>query len=115
MRWRVDPVTAAPPCSAWATFPWIPLGTGSIAATSEVHLTPRQFALLEFMMSRSGEVVSKRVIIEHVWDFAFDGDPNIVEVYVANLRKRIDQPFGRASLQTVRGAGYRLDADEPSP
>ena len=81
----------------------------------EVHLTPRQFALLEFMMSRSGEVVSKRVIIEHVWDFAFDGDPNIVEVYVANLRKRIDQPFGRASLQTVRGAGYRLDADEPSP
>jgi DNA-binding response OmpR family regulator len=78
----------------------------------EVHLTPRQFALLEFMMRRGGEVVSKRVIIEHVWDFAFDGDPNIVEVYVANLRKRIDQPFGRASLQTVRGAGYRLDADE---
>jgi two-component system OmpR family response regulator len=78
----------------------------------EVHLTPRQFALLEFLMSRRGEVVSKRVIIEHVWDFSFDGDPNIVEVYVANLRKRIDHPFGRASLQTVRGAGYRLDADE---
>ena len=80
-----------------------------------IELTPRQFALLEFLMRRSGQVVPKRVILEHVWDFSFDGDPNIVEVYVGQLRKRIDAPFGRASLQTVRGAGYLLDADPVSP
>ena len=74
-----------------------------------VELTPRQFSLLEFLMRRPGEVLSKRTILEHVWDFAFDGDPNIVEVYVRQLRMRIDEPFGRAALQTVRGAGYRLD------
>ncbi len=76
-----------------------------------VELTPRQFALLEFFLRRTGDVLSKRVIIEHVWDFAFDGDPNIVEVYVRQLRTRIDLPFDRHSLQTVRGAGYRLDPD----
>jgi DNA-binding response OmpR family regulator len=76
-----------------------------------VELTPRQFALLEFLMRRAGEVQPKRVILEHVWDFAFDGDPNIVEVYVRQLRMRIDLPFGRQSLRTVRGAGYVLDAD----
>jgi DNA-binding response OmpR family regulator len=63
-------------------------------------------------MRRAGEVVSKRVLIEHVWDFTFDGDPNIVEVHIAQLRKRIDAAFDRATLQTVRGAGYRIDADE---
>jgi len=77
-----------------------------------IELTPRQFSLLEFLMRRAGEVVPKRVIIEHVWDFSFDGDPNIVEVYVGQLRKRIDLPFGRTDLQTVRGAGYRLDSTE---
>ena len=76
-----------------------------------VELTPRQFSLLEFLLRRAGEVLSKRVILEHVWDFAFDGDPNIVEVYVRQLRTRIDIPFDRHSLQTVRGAGYRLDPD----
>jgi len=75
-----------------------------------VELTPRQFSLLEFFMRRPGEVLSKRTILEHVWDFAYDGDPNIVEVYVRQLRTRIDEPFGRTALQTVRGAGYRLDA-----
>jgi two-component system, OmpR family, response regulator len=77
-----------------------------------VALTPRQFALLEFLMSRAGEVVSKATILEHVWDFAYDGDPNIVEVYVRQLRVRIDEPFGRRSLQTVRLVGYRLVDDE---
>ena len=76
-----------------------------------VELTPRQFSLLEFMMRRAGEVLSKTEILEHVWDFAFDGDPNIVEVYVRQLRQRIDHPFDRASLQTVRLVGYRLDPD----
>jgi len=76
---------------------------------AQVSLSPRQFSLLEFFMRRAGEVLPKQVILEHVWDFAFDGDPNIVEVYISQLRRRIDEPFGRASLQTVRGAGYRLD------
>jgi two-component system, OmpR family, response regulator len=76
-----------------------------------VDVTPRQFALLEFLMRRAGEVLSKREILEHVWDFAFDGDPNIVEVYVGQLRQRVDRPFGRSSLQTVRHVGYRLDPE----
>jgi DNA-binding response OmpR family regulator len=76
-----------------------------------VDLTPRQFSLLEVLMRREGEVVSKSTILDHVWDFAFDGDPNIVEVYVRQLRQRIDIPFDRASLQTVRLVGYRLVAD----
>ncbi len=74
-------------------------------------LTPRQFSLLEFLMRRPGEVVSKATILEHVWDFAFEGDPNIVEVYVRQLRQRVDEPFGRHSLQTVRLVGYRLDPE----
>lgn len=79
-------------------------------ADQEVRLTGRQFSLLEFLMRRAGEVLSKAEILEHVWDFNFEGDPNIVEVYVRQLRKRIDEPFGVQSLQTVRLAGYRLDA-----
>ena len=77
----------------------------------EVTLTPRQFSLLEYLMRKAGEVVSKAEILEHVWDYAFEGDPNIVEVYVRHLRKRIDEPFGRNAIQTVRLVGYRLAAD----
>ena len=77
-----------------------------------VELTPRQFSMLEFLMRRAGEVVSKATILDHVWDFAFEGDPNIVEVYARQLRQRIDIPFGRTSLQTVRLVGYRLSADD---
>jgi DNA-binding response OmpR family regulator len=76
-----------------------------------VELTPRQFSMLEFLLRRAGDVVSKATILAHVWDFSFEGDPNIVEVYVRQLRQRIDEPFGRASLQTVRLVGYRLDPD----
>ena len=76
-----------------------------------IALTPRQFSLLEFLMRRAGEVLPKSTILEHVWDFSFEGDPNIVEVYVRQLRQRIDEPFGRTSLQTVRLVGYRLDPE----
>jgi DNA-binding response OmpR family regulator len=55
--------------------------------------------------------VSKREILEHVWDVDFEGDPNIVEVYVRRLRNKLDRPFGRAAIETVRGAGYRLAPD----
>jgi two-component system OmpR family response regulator len=76
-----------------------------------IELTPRQFSLLEFLMRRCGEPLSKTEILEHVWDFAYEGDPNIVEVYVRQLRLRIDEPFGRGSLETLRGVGYRLALD----
>ncbi|HEY9525401.1 MAG TPA: response regulator transcription factor [Thermopolyspora sp.] len=75
-----------------------------------VELTPREFALLEYLMRRHDEVVSKTELLEHVWD-TFDTDPNVVEVYVGYLRRKIDVPFGRAALRTVRGAGYRLMGD----
>ncbi len=73
-----------------------------------IELTARQFALLEYLMRRAGDVVPKAELIEHVWDFAFEGSPNIVEVYVSQLRRRVDLPFGRGSIQTVRGVGYRI-------
>ena len=78
---------------------------------AEVALTARETALLEFLLRRRGEVVSKTDILDHVWDGRFDGDPNIVEVYVGHLRNKLDRPFGRRSIQTVRGAGYRMAAD----
>jgi DNA-binding response OmpR family regulator len=76
-----------------------------------VDLTPREFSLLEFLMRRKGEAVSKADILHHVWDAHYDGDANVVEVYAGYLRRKIDAPFGRHSVQTVRGAGYRLAAD----
>jgi two-component system OmpR family response regulator len=77
----------------------------------EVPLTRRQFSVLEFLMRRAGDPVSKSDILDHVWDFAFDGDPNIVEVYIRHLRRKIDEPFGRRAIQTIRLVGYRLDPD----
>jgi two-component system OmpR family response regulator len=77
-------------------------------AGTPVALTPREFALLEFLLRNRGQAVTKTAIIENVWDANFNGDPNIVEVYVGYLRKKIDHPFGRAAIETVRGAGYRL-------
>ena len=77
----------------------------------DVRLTAREFAVLEFLIRRRGEVVSKAEILDNVWDFAFDGDPNIVEVYIRHLRTKIDEPFGRQAIHTIRGAGYRLDPD----
>jgi DNA-binding response OmpR family regulator len=77
----------------------------------EVALTPREMALLEFLMRRKGDVVSKREILDHVWDYDFEGDANIVEVYVRHLRNKLDRPFGRNDIETVRGAGYRLAGD----
>src|SRR6266702_710238 len=75
-----------------------------------VDLTPREFALLEYLMRRPGQAVSKADILHHVWDAHYDGDANVVEVYVGYLRRKIDTPFARQSVQTVRGAGYRLSA-----
>lgn len=75
---------------------------------TEVSLTARELAVLDFLMRRRDEVVTKAEIIANVWGADFDGDANIVEVYIAHLRAKVDRPFGRESIQTVRGAGYRL-------
>ena len=76
---------------------------------TEIELTRREFDVLEFLVRRAGQVVSKHEIIAGVWEFDFDGDPNIVEVYVGRLRRKLDDPFGTRHIATVRGAGYRLD------
>jgi two-component system, OmpR family, response regulator len=75
---------------------------------AEIRLTPKEFALLEFFMRHPGEVLSRTRLIEHVWDFAFESDSNVVDVFVRLLRDKIDRPFGARSIETVRGAGYRL-------
>jgi two-component system OmpR family response regulator len=76
-----------------------------------IELTTREFSVLQFLAARPGEVRSKKDVLGGVWDFDFEGDPNIVEVYIRTLRNKVDRPFGRASIETVRGAGYRLVAD----
>lgn len=77
-----------------------------------ISLSPREFSLLEFLMRQGAETVSSKAdILAHVWDFDFEGDDNIVEVYIRYLRRKIDLPFDRHSIETVRGAGYRVIAD----
>jgi two-component system OmpR family response regulator len=75
-----------------------------------IELTAKEYALLEFFLRHPGEVLTRLRLIEHVWDFAYDGGSNVVDVYVKYLREKIDRPFGANSIRTVRGAGYRLDA-----
>jgi two-component system OmpR family response regulator len=77
----------------------------------EISLTPREFGLLHFLMRHRGEVVSKGEILDGVWDANYHGDENVVEVYVGYLRKKVDQPFGRKAIETLRGVGYRLAAN----
>jgi two-component system OmpR family response regulator len=79
---------------------------------TEIALTAREFSLLEYLLRHVGRVVTKVELLDHVWDAAADLDPNVVEVYVGYLRRKIDVPFGRQSLRTVRGAGYQLTDGE---
>jgi two-component system OmpR family response regulator len=76
-----------------------------------VRLSPKGFALLEFFMRRPGEVLSRDVLLEHAWDFAYDGGSNVVDVYVRYLRDKVDRPFGKRSIETVWGVGYRLNPE----
>jgi len=78
---------------------------------TEIHLTVKEFALLELFMRRPGNVLSRYDLLENAWDFAYENRSNIVDVYVRRLRAKIDEPFGRRSLETIRGAGYRLRPD----
>jgi two-component system OmpR family response regulator len=77
----------------------------------EVELSPKEFAILETFMRRPGEVLSRFQLLEHAWDYAYENRSNVVDVYVRYLREKVDRPFGASSIQTVRGAGYRLAAD----
>jgi two-component system OmpR family response regulator len=79
--------------------------------SAEIPLSTKEFALLETFMRRADEVLSRYDLLEHAWDFAYENRSNIVDVYVRHLRRKIDEPFGRHSLETIRGAGYRLRAD----
>jgi two-component system OmpR family response regulator len=76
--------------------------------STEVPLTAREFDLLAYLVRRTGAVVSKRQLLAGVWDDDFEGDPNVVEVYIARLRRKLDEPFDRRSIETVRGVGYRV-------
>jgi two-component system, OmpR family, response regulator len=78
---------------------------------TEVNLTAKEFAILEFLMRNPGVVVSRLELLEHAWDYAYDNRSNIVDVYVRYLREKIDRPFGVESIETVRGSGYRLRPD----
>ena len=77
---------------------------------TDIPLSPREFALLEALMRHTGEVVAKTDLLERVWGEDFEGDPNVVEVYIGYLRRKIDRPFGHSDLETVRGEGYRMGA-----
>jgi two-component system, OmpR family, response regulator len=78
---------------------------------AEISLSPKEFALLEAFMRRPGEVLTRLALLEHAWDFAYENRSNVIDVYVRYLRAKVDRPFGVESIETVRGAGYRLRED----
>jgi two-component system OmpR family response regulator len=77
----------------------------------EIGLSAKEFALLEVLLRHAGDVLTRTDLLEHVWDFAYDGTSNVVDVYVGYLRNKVDRPFGRRAVETVRGTGYRLRRD----
>ena len=104
----------APPRPAVLEYGPLRLDPGTRKAShgeAEVALTAREFSLLEYLMRRDGNVASKSEILDHVWGIDFAGDPNVIEVYIGYLRRKLDQPFGTQLIRTVRGAGYRLCTD----
>ena len=80
-----------------------------------ISLSPREFAVLDVLMRQAGEIVPKLDLLERVWGADFEGDPNVVEVYVGYLRRKVDRPFGRSDIETIRGEGYRLGAPLATP
>lgn len=85
-----------------------PLSRTCRRGDTEIQLTTREYELLEALMRKPGQVVAKADLLDRVWGEDFEGDPNVVEVYVGYLRRKIDKPFGRNDLETVRGVGYRI-------
>jgi two-component system OmpR family response regulator len=97
-----------PPVLAEGDLRLDPARTQAWRAEAELHLSPKEYSLLEFFLRHPGRVLTRSQIIEAVWDFAYDGGSNVVDQYVNYLRRKIDAPFGRRDLETVRGMGYRL-------
>ena len=89
-----------------------PLRRRCIRGGCAVDLTAREMEVLAYFLDHAGQAVGKGELLDAVWGSAFDGDPNIVEVYVGHLRRKLDEPFGRRSIETVRGRGYRLRVEE---
>jgi DNA-binding response OmpR family regulator len=85
-----------------------PAGHRAWRGEVELELSPKEMALLELLMRHAGDVVSRTQILDHVWDFAYGGISNVVDQYIGYVRKKIDRPFGRDDIETVRGVGYRL-------
>ena len=81
----------------------------------EIELTAREMEVLACLLRRAGDVVGKSELVDHVWGEQFAGNPNIAEVYVGHLRRKLDEPYGRRTIRTVRGVGYRLDVSDISP
>jgi len=79
----------------------------------DIDLSPKEFALLELFLRHPDEVLTRTAILEHAWDFAYDGTSNVVDQYVKYLRRKVDLPFGRHDIETVRGMGYRLRQAAP--
>ncbi|HLN22400.1 MAG TPA: response regulator transcription factor [Patescibacteria group bacterium] len=81
-------------------------------ADKPIQLQPREFTLLEFLMRHAGQVVTRTMLLENVWEYHFDPQTNVIDVHISKLRQKIDTPFGQPLLHTLRGIGYRLDADD---
>jgi two-component system OmpR family response regulator len=121
-RSRSASSSCAPGCAPWSaggsqarpailqvgTLRLDPASRRAWRAEAPITLSATEFALLELFMRHPGEVLTRSRILEHVWDFAYDAVSNVVDQYVGYLRRKIDRPFGREDLETVRGAGYRL-------
>lgn len=102
------PVGERPPILAHEDLRLDPATREVYRAGQPIELTPKEFSLLEYMLRHPRQVLTRSELIDHVWDFAFDGTSNVVDVYVGYLRSKIDRPFGTATIETVRGVGYRL-------
>jgi two-component system OmpR family response regulator len=91
---------------------WLDPATRMVArGKTPIQLSTKEFALLQTFMRRPGEVLSRLYLLEHAWDFAYENRSNVIDVYIRRLRQKLDEPFGVASLETIRGAGYRLRGD----
>ena len=113
MRCRAATTGRGPSSSAEGDLKLDPAAKRAWRGGTELHLSPKEFALLELFLRHPGHVLTRSQVIADVWDFAYDGGSNVVDQYVNYLRRKIDTPFGRHDIETVRGMGYRLRQGGP--
>ena len=92
-----------------------PAGRTVTRGQTVIQLSGKEFSLLHELMRHPGQVLTRTHLLEHVWDFSYEGDSNVIDVYIGYLRGKIDRPFGRHSIETVHGVGYRLNPEQPAP